>query len=165
MLFNNNLKRAKHNYLFFLSIHIVISALVITSLAGIMASHFPNYATKAYLTEALTKISVARTEITTDYYQLGHWPEAQTLEKNSDDGGIIDQITFDGKGTINVIFNNQKPILSNRILSFTAAHLPNIDSSGILWICGYASLPEGFKTMGVNITKIEPNKLPNSCKR
>lgn len=165
MKLTNNLKQAVDRYWISLIINIGVSMLFIISMVGISFSDTARYSQKAELAEALIKITVFKSDVTIEYAERGDWPPPRVLESEEDNlYGIIKQIVFDGKGTINVYFNDSTKVFKNNILSFTAAQNAESVVSSILWVCGYASIPNGFVTVGNNITQIESYKLPNSCK-
>lgn len=161
MKFENKLG-SSNQYYFFLTLSVTTCILFVSFIVSAFASHFDKYTNKARVTEALTLITTIKSEISSEYTLLGYWPNSREFSNLS--SNIIEKVVFDGKGAINIYFNDNQPKLKNTILSFTAATYPEYSLSNILWICGYAKPPENFKRIGANITNLGRELLPRSCK-
>jgi Tfp pilus assembly major pilin PilA len=165
MLFKNDLTEATNKYWFYLGINVSVSFLVILLVTGIMLSMASTYTAKARVAEAFAKISAYKSEITTDYLAQGHWPKAYLVEQSDADfGGIIQKIEFDGKGSIHVFFNSSEMTNIGDVLTYAAAEVSNVEISNILWVCGYASVPEYFELIGQRLSTVNRVILPRICK-
>lgn len=175
MLLNNNLNTAKNKHLLLVGLNVAASFLIVVVLLAVSASKTFVYSDKAHLTGIFSRITTFKSQLTLDYAYLGHWPEKRILETKEDyDSGLIEEVIFDGNGSINVYFASKIPRLKGKILSFTAAHLPlfdeeqpdfkNFDINSLAWVCGYAKVPELFILLSENKTNIDPRLLPRSCK-
>ncbi len=85
LLFHNNLKGASDRYRSLLMLNIIVVLLVMSFIAAYSASQTPTYTTKVRVAEALTKISTAKAEISTDYFYFGHWPKSRIIEDNNNE--------------------------------------------------------------------------------
>jgi len=163
MLINHDLKEAKNRYYAYLVFQVIGCLLLVAVIAALYATSVPMYTNKARMAEVFTNITVQKSRITAEYSQLGRWPNARVLAEGGD-YGIIKEITFDGHGVINVSFNDSHSGFSSEILSFTAAYVPEASFSHLIWVCGYAIPPEGYVSIGRNITNMAAVKLPRTCK-
>lgn len=143
----------------------IFTSLVLILLLVASSTHFSlTYFIKAKVSDAFVNFSVLRLDISSSYIETGHWPQKQVIEDRTDTMDAISKISFDGNGTINIIFSSRYPQLSNKILSFTAARVLNLASGNIIWNCGYSSLPQYYSSLGNNRTSINRKYLPNICK-
>ena len=163
-IYKNNMKDMGIKYLFYLLLNISITLIVIIFLLGLSISSFSIYQIKSRLSSVLTNIPIWRLQAGSTYTQTGRWPESYVIEDRKENFGVIKKVIFDGKGTINIFFNNNYPQLTNKVLSFSASEIPNIETGNIIWNCGYAELPNYFISMGDNMTNIQHKYLPSSCK-
>jgi len=174
MLLNNDLSGARNAHNLTIVMNVAISSLILFALVGLFSLNTPIYSNKAHLSSAFTQVSTLKAQLTSEYAYLGHWPKKSVLkEKGFDSSGVIERIQFDGEGTINIFFSDQQIDLSNKVLSFTAAHITSSTDingkntpliSSIVWVCGYAEVPEYYDFVGTNITNINSKYLPRSCK-
>ena len=165
MNLRNDLIRSKYDYLTHVSVELLVCITFVAGISGYLAHSLPTYAKKARLSDVLIAITSYKSDITAEFAERGVWPAKHRIDTQFENQyGVIQQVLFDGQGTINFYLNNDYPELAGKVVSFTAAYVPESEMSSILWLCGYTATPQGFQKIGNNITTVNPTYLPNSCK-
>ena len=165
MLINNDLKSEIINSRLHRLIDVFVSVLMMVALSAIASSYLPIYSTKARVSEALFQFPAAREKVMIDYIYSGKWPKKALLhEIDEREFDHIKRITFDGKGTIDFLFDNKYLELSGKTLSFVASQSMADTFKKIIWTCGYSEPLHGFKAIGTNRTNIAVKYLPNTCR-
>lgn len=165
MLIANDLKNEENNHRVMLLANTFIGVFTMIGLVSFIASQVSTYTTRARVSEVFVRFSVAREQVMGDYTYLSNWPEQKILEKRPHrSSNYVEEITFNGKGTIDFLFSDQEPKLEGKKLSFVATRSKRNDVNKIIWNCGFAEPLTGFEAVGINNTTVEPKYLPRSCR-
>lgn len=120
------------------------------------------YVERAHVTEALTAATLIKQEMVAAYASTGHWPESTIVPAAPDatpSATVSDVHYEDGAFTFEL---TRKTNVYH--LSFRAAVSEASPQSPVLWLCGYADSPIGYKTFAANRTDIPAQYLPSACR-
>lgn len=121
-------------------------------------------------TEALMLGLIPRVEFHEARAMSGQWPDRDDSElagvprvADGEQGRYIDRIRAAPDGAVHLEFGRRLSSRPGR-LTIRGATLPAVAGSPVVWVCGYAAAPPGFRFDAANQTDIAPDSLPSPCR-
>ena len=147
----------------------VLATLLIVGV--LFAAAIPGYepfTVKARASEALMLSSTVRARSHVHYALTGRWPESQdsVSEQSTRDEPVSGEMyAYLDAGAVHVRFGDEATAgkdLMNRTLSFRPALSEGDDV--LVWMCGMASPPSGYRVVGENKSDVPPEYLLFGCR-
>lgn len=136
-------------------------AVVITAagvLVGLAAAGHGVQVERARVADALHRAIHIKQEMAGAYAAYGRWPAPQALPRDIP-GGAVRAEYADGAFTLFV-----EGTRATYGVSFRAALPEASPRAPMLWVCGYAAVPPGFRTVAGNRTDVPAEYLPAACR-
>lgn len=151
-----------HQHGFWL-LEFMISVFIISLLCIIVIPIFQTYIVRAKVTEAITLMSGAKSNLAEYYSYYGYFPASTDQVDIVTSGSYVSDVSIN-HGAIVTKFRDENQKLKNLSLSFRPALAENDLPKVIKWICGYAHPPAHFLIQGENQTDIPPQYLLSTCR-
>lgn len=113
---------------------------------------------RAHVANALHRAIHIKQEMAGAYAAYGHWPAPQELP-GDDPGGTLR--TEYANGAFTLLVEGERATYG---VSFRAALPESSPRAPMLWLCGYAAVPPGYRTVAGNRTDIPAEYLPAACR-
>ena len=132
-------------------------------LAAVAAGFRSVYVERAHIVEVLHAATVIKQELTLVYSNSGDWPAAVSLPNLISADEVrkgIESVDYQAGA---FTFNLTRKDRTYRV-GFRAAVSAQDPRAPVLWLCGYAQAPAGYRVSGVNRTDIPRLFLPSACR-
>jgi hypothetical protein len=131
-------------------------------LVALAVSAYKVYVERAYVAEALTHAITIKQEMTASRAETGRWSAVVTVRIPSVENRKrpAPEVEYAEGGFTFVLLNKT----ARRRVSFRAAVAESIPRAPVLWLCGYASPPAGYRVIARNQTDIPMLYLPAACR-
>ncbi len=132
-------------------------------LAAVAVPAYQDFTIRAQVNSGIVDSAVARMTVAESYADTGNFEQAAYLDFQSPESGYVDNILVE-QGNVIVVYGGRA---SGQIQEARLVFSPYVqgDSTEIVWVCGYAQVPEGMTPIGsMEETAIDPKFLPSTCK-
>lgn len=128
-------------------------------LVGAAAATYGVYVERAYVAEALSQASLIREEFGVRYAESGLWPtdidismmESEAIARPSPKLEVHD-------GAFSFVFAAGHRVSFRPAVSMASPRAP------VVWLCGYAAAPAGYRVAAANRTTVPMLYLPGACR-
>ncbi len=146
-------------------------------LAGLALREFPKIMASAAATEPFSMAVTTRVNWSEHWAVHGDWPQAPVttivvarpvahrVAGTINDGTYTAQSDAAGNGSVTFTFNAKLSHIEGRLLTLRPAFSAGEFPDTLLWVCGQAAIPRGFRVVGHDLTDLSGDDLPSACRR
>ena len=143
-------------------LELVLVLLVWGVLVALPISSYGVYVERAYVAEALFQATVIKQEMTAWRAVTGGWPAAVDMPGIDGQGQDRRSVKVEyAQGGFTVLLGRNNVV--HRV-GFRAAVSESSPHAPVVWLCGYAPIPDGYRVVAGQHTDIPMLYLPSACR-
>jgi type IV pilus assembly protein PilA len=140
----------------------VLVLLIWGVLVALPISSYEVYVERGYVAEALFQATVIKQEMTAWRAVIGDWPAAADMPNVDVQGNDRRSLRVDyEEGAFTIVLRRNNVI---QRVGFRAAVSESSPRAPVVWLCGYASPPDGYRVVASPRTDIPMLYLPSACR-